>query len=84
MITRSEGGVNIAASNMVQTLDSDTSLDDFKKILKENPKVVVDFTASWCGPCNIIGPKFVRLAEEYPDMHFVKVDVDESEEIAEG
>lgn len=69
---------------MVQILDANHSMEDFNKIINEKPKVVVDFTASWCGPCNIIGPIFCKLADEHQDMHFVKVDVDDSEEIAEG
>ena len=44
--------------------------------------VIVDFTASWCGPCQRIAPFFAQLAEKYPDAVFVKVDVDENEEVA--
>ena len=45
--------------------------------------VVVDFTATWCGPCQRIAPVFAQLAEENPDVVFVKVDVDENEEVAQ-
>jgi|TARA_B100001094_G_C17434168_1_gene440502 thioredoxin len=44
--------------------------------------VVVDFTASWCGPCQRIAPVFAKMAEEMEDVVFVKVDVDENEEVA--
>merc|ERR1712146_622404 len=46
--------------------------------------VVVDFTARWCGLCQRIAPVFVQMAEEMPDVTFVKVDVDENEETAEA
>merc|ERR1711918_7866 len=46
--------------------------------------VAVDFTATWCGPCQRIGPVFVEMAKDYPDIEFVKVDVDENEETAQA
>ncbi|MCC0638036.1 MULTISPECIES: thioredoxin [unclassified Clostridioides] len=46
--------------------------------------VVVDFFATWCGPCNMLGPVFAELGEEMKDeARFVKVDIDESLEIAQ-
>merc|ERR1712146_280452 len=59
--------------------------EDFDKCLKDagDKLVVVDFTASWCGPCQRIAPVFVKLAEEMPEVVFVKVDVDENDEVAE-
>ena len=43
--------------------------------------VFVDFTAVWCGPCQRIAPDFARMAETYPKALFVKVDVDELDEV---
>lgn len=46
--------------------------------------VVVDFFATWCGPCNMLGPVFAELGEDMKDeAKFVKVDIDESLEIAQ-
>lgn len=58
--------------------------DDLSTKLRDagNNLVVIDFFAKWCGPCKMISPKIEELAKEYPDVVFLKVDVDECEEIA--
>jgi len=52
--------------------------DTLKEIIDNNEKVVVQFTASWCGNCRIMKPKFKRMAEENPDITFVIVDAENS------
>ncbi|XP_023537338.1 thioredoxin H-type-like [Cucurbita pepo subsp. pepo] len=50
---------------------------------KESGKlIVVDFTASWCGPCRAIAPYFSELAKNHPGVVFLKVDVDELNTVA--
>ena len=57
---------------------------EFQELINGDKPVVVDFTATWCGPCQFIGPKFVALAEETGDKAiFIKVDVDEASDIAQ-
>lgn len=57
---------------------------DFKSILVASDQlVVVDFFATWCGPCKMIAPKTEDLASKMPDVKFLKVDVDECPDIAE-
>ena len=58
---------------------------DFDQQLEDagNKLVVVDFFATWCGPCKMISPKLVELASQYPNTAiFLKVDVDECEDVA--
>ncbi|KAM6959570.1 thioredoxin b [Tautogolabrus adspersus] len=62
------------------------NLVNFQNILKEagDKLVVVDFTATWCGPCKQIGPKFVEESKkpENKNVIFLKVDVDEAEDVS--
>lgn len=39
--------------------------------------VVVDYWATWCGPCKLIGPHFAKLEAKYPGVTFAKVDIEE-------
>eukprot|EP00578_Thalassiosira_sp_NH16_P003601 CAMPEP_0181134454 /NCGR_PEP_ID=MMETSP1071-20121207/32097_1 /TAXON_ID=35127 /ORGANISM="Thalassiosira sp., Strain NH16" /LENGTH=105 /DNA_ID=CAMNT_0023220975 /DNA_START=185 /DNA_END=502 /DNA_ORIENTATION=+ len=45
--------------------------------------VVVDFTASWCGPCQMVAPHFESMSQEHTSVIFVKVDVDAQSDIAQ-
>ncbi|KAF3904692.1 Thioredoxin-1 [Orbilia brochopaga] len=58
------------------------SLEEFNKLIKEDKVTVVDFHATWCGPCKQIAPHVESLAEEHTDANFVKVDVDEVADVA--
>uniref|UniRef100_A0A7S3MX70 Thioredoxin n=1 Tax=Strombidium inclinatum TaxID=197538 RepID=A0A7S3MX70_9SPIT len=58
--------------------------DEFDALLKTDKLVVVDFTASWCPPCQMIAPKFAELADQVTEKAtLVKVDVDENADTAE-
>ena len=57
---------------MLQELDNDT-LD---KIVKDNDTVLVQYSATWCGNCRIMKPKFKKLATENENIPFVIVDAE--------
>ncbi len=60
---------------MVQTIDQ----------LSEIPstgKVVIDFFATWCGPCKRIAPMYQDLSEKFPFITFLKCDVDEADDVS--
>jgi thioredoxin len=57
--------------------------DTFDKlVMHSDVPVLVDFYADWCGPCRALSPKLHDLARELPDVRVVKVDIDESPDIA--
>ncbi len=53
------------------------------EVLNSDKKVLVDFYATWCGPCKIISPIIEEVAKENPEVKFVKVDIDANQELAE-
>jgi len=57
--------------------------DNFESVVTDNPMVVVDFWAPWCGPCRGFAPVFERVAEANPDVVFAKVNTDDEQEIAQ-
>ncbi|MGH2717618.1 MAG: thioredoxin family protein [Actinomycetota bacterium] len=56
--------------------------DTFWDTVKSNDIVLVDFWASWCGPCMRFGPVFERASEENPDIVFGKVDTEAEQVLA--
>ena len=57
--------------------------DNFhKEVLNSEKPVLLDFFASWCGPCRMVGPILDEIAEEREDIKVCKVDIDEQPELA--
>lgn len=57
--------------------------DNFQaEVLEAKETVLVDFWASWCGPCKMIGPIIDQIADERTDIKVCKINVDEEQELA--
>ncbi|CAI5740962.1 unnamed protein product [Hyaloperonospora brassicae] len=65
-----------------------TSQQQFQELVTKGKTtkrcVVVDFSATWCGPCRYIGPIFHELSAKYPHTIFLKVDVDELQAVSQS
>ncbi len=55
---------------------------EFEELTENNKNVIIDFYASWCGPCKMLAPIIENIATTAENVKIVKVDVDESDELA--
>ncbi|HCA21634.1 MAG: thioredoxin [Eubacterium sp.] len=53
-----------------------------EEVVKSDKPVLVDFWASWCGPCKMLSPVVDQLADEVPEVKFVGVNVDDATDLA--
>ena len=58
--------------------------NNFEEVRNSEKKVLLDFFASWCGPCRMVSPLVDRIAEEHPEYLVAKVDVDREPELAQA
>ncbi|WDA54439.1 MAG: thioredoxin [Spiroplasma endosymbiont of Drosophila atripex] len=60
------------------------SIKEVEQLLQSKKITVIDFSAEWCGPCKMLGPRFENVAndEKHKNINFIKVDVDKAKELA--
>ena len=62
------------------------TIEEYNKLKNESAGklVIVDFSASWCGPCKLIAPTYEEFSKTYGDCVFIHVDVDELEDLPDN
>ena len=57
-------------------------IEEYAEIVSSSNTVVIDFHATWCGPCKVLSPILEELNEESEGVEFIKLDVDQHAKIA--
>ncbi|MBQ9315114.1 MAG: thioredoxin [Clostridia bacterium] len=70
---------NQSNESAVQEVTSNTFENE---VLRSDKKVLVDFYATWCGPCQVLSPIVDEVAMERNDVKFVRIDVDKNDDLA--
>ncbi|VAH30262.1 unnamed protein product [Triticum turgidum subsp. durum] len=82
--TKQEFDTHMANGKETGKLDNQVRVVEITLSYPKDYQVIIDFTASWCGPCRVIAPVFAEYAKKFPGAIFLKVDVDELKDVAEA
>ncbi|CAK9162864.1 unnamed protein product [Ilex paraguariensis] len=83
LASATEGSSSSESSRVIPFHSSNRWQIHFNDSKQSNKLMVVDFTASWCGPCKFMEPAVNAMAEKFADVDFAKIDVDELSGVAQ-
>jgi len=58
--------------------------DNFESLLDQKSIIIMDFWAKWCEPCKSFAPIFAKVSDNYPDVCFASVDIEQQQELADA